>query len=377
MAETLPPGRASPICATMSSTGQSLHRAAISKKVAAPGLFARAWTSRMSAIAMASSFSPVGWSTPATRNVLPPEATVPPGPLSRSAAASDPRRTSPFPRGSVPRTFHQRRATAISPAGTPIHTMSFPEASAAVRKKGTTDRRRSLSSMERIASPSDTDSFAWATCAPPREMSPNPSDSCSVRGTTRIFAPHRSSLSRTAPSLCMGREERETNVPVPRKIPRPVNTARDLLRNRFFQASLRIFISRPVRLRPLPGEVILPCREVALPAHQGLAINHPGQWRRVAPPLHLVDLHARKGLAAFVAHHEIASRPVSTVRPETDVAGVVGGPVHAVRAPHREEIDTPSLEVRFEKKRFPGTEGRKGDAHGVRRFHYARRVRDR
>src|SRR4030067_619813 len=113
MAETLAPGRASAICATMSSTGQSLHRAAISKKVADPGFSTRAWTSRMSAIAMASSFSPVGWSTPATRNVLPPEATVPPGPLSRSAAVSEPRRTSPFPRGSVPRTFHQGRPEAV------------------------------------------------------------------------------------------------------------------------------------------------------------------------------------------------------------------------------------------------------------------------
>src|SRR3989304_176755 len=135
--------------------------------------------------------------------------------------------------------------------------------------------------MERIASPSDTASLAWATCAPPRAMSPNPRDSCSVRGTTRIFAPNRPSLLRTAPSSFLLREERATNVPIPRNIPRPVNTARDFLRNRFFQASLRIFISRPVRLRPLPGEVILPGREGALPDHQGLAIDHPGQWRRV------------------------------------------------------------------------------------------------
>src|SRR3972149_11179335 len=58
-------------------------------------------------------------------------------------------------------------ATAIVPAGSPIHTMSFPEASAAARKKGTTDRRRSLSSMERIASPSETASFRMFIAQPP------------------------------------------------------------------------------------------------------------------------------------------------------------------------------------------------------------------
>jgi hypothetical protein len=58
-----------------------------------------------------------------------------------------------------------------------------------------------------------------------------------------MFAPNRSSWSWTAPSICDVIDEIATNVAIPRKIPRPVKTARDLRRRRFFQASFLIFMN--------------------------------------------------------------------------------------------------------------------------------------
>ena len=84
-----------------------------------------------------------------------------------------------------------------------------------------------------------------ATSVPPRAMSPNPMDNCSVRGDTTMFAPNRSNWSWTAPSICEVIDEIATNVAIPRKIPRPVKTARGLRRSRFFQASVLMFMSAP------------------------------------------------------------------------------------------------------------------------------------
>ncbi|OGR20934.1 MAG: hypothetical protein A2559_06370 [Deltaproteobacteria bacterium RIFOXYD2_FULL_66_9] len=58
-----------------------------------------------------------------------------------------------------------------------------------------------------------------------------------------MLAPNRSNWSWTAPSICDVIDEIATNVAIPRKIPRPVKTARDLRRSRFFQARFLIFMN--------------------------------------------------------------------------------------------------------------------------------------
>ena len=238
----------------------------------------------------------------------------------------------------------------MSAAGSPIQTRFFPETSTAAIRKGTIKRIRSLWWIDPIRSASAMVRRECATSVPPRAMSPKPMDSRSVRGDTTMFAPNRSSWSWTAPSIWDVRDAIATKVAIPRKMPSPVKTARDLRRSRFLQASVRRFIRARYFRAP---RNILARREVGLLTTMNPASSLCGQRVGIAPPLLLADPVGCELLAAVVAHHPVLFLPVPLVRPEADVAGVERRAVLPVPASESEVVHCLPSDSIGRKSAFP------------------------
>ena len=215
-----------------------LHRAvsqsaATSKKVTAgllPATGRRRWSYDHSVLLLL-----VGW-TPRGR---PPPGHRPPA-LYRAAAASEPSKTSPF-LDMRPWTFHHGRAAHASVGGNPIHNEFLPG-------------RRQRSGRTALRIPIFPSSLSTGSCRGPHlqpgmldlgpaERCRETSESRSVRGVIRMFAPYRSSMSVTPP-ICAVSVQKGDERFGPEEDPQPGEHCTGLPAEEAFHASLRMFIRK-------------------------------------------------------------------------------------------------------------------------------------